>query len=359
MRRILLLVLWHFALLAGTRLFADVVTLKDGSQIAGLLETGNTQELQIKVGDRSQAIDVHQVQTIQLGASSASPPAAPQPPKATDLAPKVSEAEPAQPNTLILKDGTNVTGRWWSIDATNVHFLVNNQIQQYSRQGVSGVTFGNATLPPPTPHSTPNPASAAPPPASAAPPPASAAPPPASAPPARAPTLTRSSDGPPAQRPTLTRPASPAQEPARGLSHPDEIGMVYYWNGKVVIPLERNRAVERKNGSTQYWEMAGPRSTVRLAEDSSLVFVVGLPSGVDPASYSLFQLDTVNGGRRTRAQGGRRGGPATWPVDIVKKDDAAITTYVFTVRDLPIGEYSFSPSSSNDGYCFGVDPSGQ
>jgi hypothetical protein len=27
-----------------------------------------------------------------------------------------------------------------------------------------------------------------------------------------------------------------------------------------------------------------------------------------------------------------------------------------TLRDLPTGEYSFRPSNSNDGYCFGVDP---
>jgi len=133
--------------------------------------------------------------------------------------------------------------------------------------------------------------------------------------------------------------------------------MVYFWTGKVVIPLERNKATAQKNGATQYWEMPGPQSRVRLSEDSSIVFVVGLPEGVDPASYSLFLLDTVNGGRRTRSQPGRGSGPMTWPVDIVKKHESNISTYVFTVRDLPVGEYSFSPSNSNDGYCFGVVPS--
>ncbi len=132
--------------------------------------------------------------------------------------------------------------------------------------------------------------------------------------------------------------------------------MVYFWTGKVVIPLERNKATAQKSGATQYWEMAGAHSRVRLNEDSSLVFVIGLPEGVDPASYSLFPLDTVNDGRRTRPQSGRGSGPMTWPVDIVKKHESSVSTYVFTVRDLPVGEYSFSPSSSNDGYCFGVDP---
>src|ERR1035441_10030587 len=133
MRRILLLIFWQFGLLAGGRLFADVVTLKDGRQISGLVESGNTQELHIKVADQSQTIDIHQVQAIQFGVSLPAPPAAPPPPKVADLAPAAPEPAPAQPNSLILNDGTHVTGRWWSIDATDMHFLVNNQLQHYPR----------------------------------------------------------------------------------------------------------------------------------------------------------------------------------------------------------------------------------
>jgi hypothetical protein len=134
--------------------------------------------------------------------------------------------------------------------------------------------------------------------------------------------------------------------------------MVYFWNGRVLIPLERNQAVEHGSGSTPYWEMPAPQSRVRLNEASSLVFVVRLPKGVDPASYSLFPLATVNGSRRTRSQPGRRGGLLTWPYKIEINEESSLVTYALTVRDLPTGEYSFSPSSSNDGYCFGVDPSG-
>ena len=133
--------------------------------------------------------------------------------------------------------------------------------------------------------------------------------------------------------------------------------MVYFWNGRVLIPLERNQAVERKKGSTQYWEMQAPQSPVRLSEASSLVFILRLPQGVNPASYSLFQLVTADGSRRTRPQPGRRSGLMTWPVDIEKNDESSLITYALTVRDLPTGEYAFSPSNSNDGYCFGVDPS--
>jgi len=119
----------------------------------------------------------------------------------------------AQADTLILKDGTHVTGSWWSIDASQVHFLVNNQLQRYPRPEVSAVTFGDATLPPPPPSSIPPSATPAQPPASAALP-------------AHAPTLARPSAGPPP--PTLTRPSAgaPPSAPPRGLSQPEEIGMV-------------------------------------------------------------------------------------------------------------------------------------
>jgi hypothetical protein len=346
MRRIPLLILWQLGLLAGALLFADVLTLKDGRQISGLVESGNIQELHIKVGDQSQTIDIHQVQAIQFGVSLPTASAVPPPPKAADLAPAAPEPAPAQPNTLILNDGTHVAGRWWSIDATNMHFLVNNQLQHYPRHDLSWVTFGNATLPPPPEHSTPSSAASAQPPARAAQP-------------ARAPTLARSSADAPPEPPTLTRPSGSAPPSAsqRGLSQPEEIGMVYFWNGRVLSPLEVNQAVEHRSGSTQYWDMPAPQSRVRLSEASSLVFIVRLPKEVDPASYSLFPLVTVNGRRRTRSQTGRRGGLVTWPVDIEKKDASSLITYALTVRDLPTGEYSFSPSSSNDGYCFGVDPS--
>jgi hypothetical protein len=133
--------------------------------------------------------------------------------------------------------------------------------------------------------------------------------------------------------------------------------MVYLWNGgKSLSPLDRTQALERGRGSAQYWEMPGPQSRFRVKEAPNLVFVVRLPKGVNPAGYSLFPLSVVDGTRRTRSQPGRQGGLVTWPFKIEINDESSYMTYAFTVRDLPTGEYSFSPSSSNDGYCFGVDP---
>jgi len=319
MRKVLLLILWQFGLVAGG--FADVVTLQDGRQITGVIESGNIEELHVKSGDQSQTIDIHEVQAIQLGAA---PPTAP--------------TAPGQPNSLSLKGGTHVAGRWWSMDATNVHFLINNQLQHYPRQDVLGVIFGNAApaLPPKPP-----------------------AQPPASTPPlVPAPAPARQSAA-PRQPPSLTRPsggAAPSASP-RSVSQPEQIGMVYFWNGKDLTPLEVSQAVERKSGSTQYFEMPAAQSPIRLHEVPSLVFILRLPDGVDPANYSLFPLATVSGSRRTQSPPGRRGVIATWPVDIKKNDETSLITYNLTVRDLPAGEYAFSPSNSNNAYCFGVDAS--
>jgi hypothetical protein len=149
MRRILLLSLGHLGLLAGNPLFADVVTLKDGRQISGAVESGNTQELHIKGGAQSQTIDILEVRTIQLGASLPTSVTAPPPAKAATATPAASEHAPDQPNGLFLIDGTQVAGKWWSIDATDIHFLVDDQLQHYPRVKVLGITFGAATLPPP------------------------------------------------------------------------------------------------------------------------------------------------------------------------------------------------------------------
>ena len=346
MRRIPLLILLQFELLAGPLLFADVVTLKTGRQISGSVESGNTQELHIKVGDQSQTIDVHEVQAIQFGVSLPAQTAAPPAPNGADVAPAAAEPVPAQPNNLILHDGTHVAGKWWSLDATTMHFLVDNQLQHYPRHDVLGVTFGNAALPPLPAHPAASPA-------------ASAQPAPSAVQPARAPTLARTSSGPPPERPTPARPSGSAPAPAapRVLSQPEEIGAVYFWNGKGLIPLEVNQAAERKSGSTEYFEIAAPQSRVRLEEASIFVFILRLPPGVDPTDYLLFPLVTVNGSRRTRPQTGRRGGLVTWPVHIEINDQSSLITYALTAKDLPAGEYSFSPSGSNDAYCFGIDPS--
>jgi hypothetical protein len=108
MKRILVLMVWQFGWLAGARLLADVVTLKDGRQISGEVERGNTTELRVKVGDKSQAIDLEDVQAIQFGvnlpaSTTAAPPQAPAPrpaPAAAPAPPTLRPAPPAAPAPL-------------------------------------------------------------------------------------------------------------------------------------------------------------------------------------------------------------------------------------------------------------------
>jgi len=284
----------------------------------------------------------------------------------------------AAADTLYLKDGTKVSGRWWSIDGKEVHFLVDNQFQHYPRTDVTAVTFGDAPLPSlPTAPSAPT-ATAAPAPSS----PATAAQAPANAPapsaPKAPPSLARpapSLKGPPQQTaqtgpPTLSRSGPPtlraprsdapaetaAPASAGNLTEPEQTGVVYFRaSSGGLTPLERTQAVERRRGSTQYWEMPNAHSPVRLKAAPEMQFVVRLAQGTDPESFGLYPMAVANNARRTQNQPGRRGGPVTVEFDAKKTGDSVFT---FTVRGLAAGEYSFSPSGSNDAYCFGVDAPG-
>jgi len=49
----------------------------------------------------------------------------------------------AHADTLILKNGTRVSGRWWTTDATVVSFLIRDHLEQYARSEVAEVLFGD------------------------------------------------------------------------------------------------------------------------------------------------------------------------------------------------------------------------
>jgi hypothetical protein len=49
----------------------------------------------------------------------------------------------AHGDTLILRNGTRVTGRWWATDGKVISFLVNNRLEWYSRSEVVEVVFGD------------------------------------------------------------------------------------------------------------------------------------------------------------------------------------------------------------------------
>jgi hypothetical protein len=88
----LLILFCEFVTLACACAFADVITLKDGRQISGTIETGNTQEIRIQTSGSSQAIAVDQVQSIHFGVTEIAPP-----PAAPALSAPVSQAPPQPP----------------------------------------------------------------------------------------------------------------------------------------------------------------------------------------------------------------------------------------------------------------------
>ena len=67
MKRLLLLTLWWLSLVPGGSVFAaDVVTLRDGRTISGLVESATAGEIRIKVGDNSQALPKDLIQSIRF-----------------------------------------------------------------------------------------------------------------------------------------------------------------------------------------------------------------------------------------------------------------------------------------------------
>ena len=45
-------------------------------------------------------------------------------------------------DTLVLRNGTRISGKWWATDTKVVSFLVNDHLEFYARPDVSEVVFG-------------------------------------------------------------------------------------------------------------------------------------------------------------------------------------------------------------------------
>jgi hypothetical protein len=45
-------------------------------------------------------------------------------------------------DTLVLRNGRRVPGRWWATDGSVISFLVNDHLEWYSRSEVLEVVFG-------------------------------------------------------------------------------------------------------------------------------------------------------------------------------------------------------------------------
>ena len=111
MKIVYLVFVWVFCTLAGIPALADVVTLKDGRQVSGLIESGNTQEVRIQTEGRTEVIAVDEIQSMRFGsqdpvpsrpqtsAPSSTPPAPPKP--AAPVAPPQLAPAPPKPSAPV------------------------------------------------------------------------------------------------------------------------------------------------------------------------------------------------------------------------------------------------------------------
>jgi uncharacterized protein YcfJ len=161
-------------------------------------------------------------------------------------------------------------------------------------------------------------------------------------------------------RPPVTAtapPASPDERQARLKTpinsgpEPESIGAVYLQDQSgTLTQLERNKGIAQRSESREYWEIAGARSPVRLKSGQKMLFVVRLANGMDPGTFALLPLEADIASRRTKSDPKDKTAPLTLLLNVTKVGES---TYRLTpVRDLEVGEYTFSPTN----YCFGVDP---
>ena len=101
-----LVLVWLCGTLAGMHALADVVTLKDGRQVAGVIESGNTLEVRIQTEGRTEAIEVNQIQSIRFGP----PDPAPAGPQAQPApAPAVTPQPPPAPTISVASSSHGIT----------------------------------------------------------------------------------------------------------------------------------------------------------------------------------------------------------------------------------------------------------
>ncbi len=205
-------------------------------------------------------------------------------------------ALPAPADTLRLRDGTIVAGSWLGGGAREVRFLVNDQIQVFPLGEVLEVTFGAA---------------------------APGAPP----------------------RPKIA-------------PEPDVIGAVFFQDaGGAFYPLERAFAAQMRSPSaygsygSMVYRIEGSRSPFRVRTGDRVLFVVKLPAGRDPRRFQMYPLQVRPGYRQTWPA--RGGIPPSIPITVTRITDS--TFGLSPTRPLAPGEYSISPTDSNDTFCFGVD----
>ena len=151
--------------------------------------------------------------------------------------------------------------------------------------------------------------------------------------------------------------ASEGVKAPRSAFEPEFIGVVYAQTPSgALIPLERKAAVRHTRFGSESWEMDGARSSIRVKDGGKARFVVRLANGIDPNTFKLYPLEVRQGSRRTQANPGNRNAPLTMAFNVIQVGQSSYG--MIPAAYLPAGEYAFSPITSNESFCFGVEPPG-
>jgi hypothetical protein len=232
----------------------------------------------------------------------------------------------AHADTLTLRNGPPVTGTWLGIDAAQIKFQVNDQIRIYLRSDVLGGTFGDVAPPPGTAQASGGSGSVQEP-----------------------------------ERKGAVRSEDPAGKST--LAEPEYVGDFFLLDSTAALkPFERQTGqLDAKlkafglGGVTEAFFVPGSHSPVRVTEGTDVSAIVRLASReINPVSIvQLFRFKVRNNRRELPISGGGYGDSAV-PFEFVKYGEKSFK--IKPKGDLPPGEYVFGLNTSQDGYCFGIDP---
>ncbi len=159
----------------------------------------------------------------------------------------------------------------------------------------------------------------------------------------------------------LSLPICPHAQNSKGVTvaEPEILGTVYYLDAanNALIPLERQTARASSGFFHSSAEVKSERSPIRITDDKSQDFIVSLPAGVDPSKFELFLMEVMKGKRRTVMASEKLFSVQTGKNSIAtaEKRYGNSAYKISPTQTLPSGEYCFSPSDSNDTFCFGID----
>ena len=201
-------------------------------------------------------------------------------------------------DTLRFRDGSSLTGSFLGGSASEVQFLVNNQVQSYPKADILDILFGPV------------------------------------------------------------RPPAPVRFVPRIAVEPDAYGMVYLQgpNDKL-LSMEHTTATRTRSGGfsgpNQYtYRLFGAHSPVRLREGEKLTMIVKLAAGIPVTKFQLFAMESKRDYRQVNSTSSGRLPPSI-PLTFIRVGESSWS--ITPARPLGRGEYSITPNDSNESFCFGVD----